>query len=224
MTPIAAPPHRVLFLPGASGDPLFWQGVGQLLPPEWEKRFLAWPGLGSQPADDRIAAFADLVDQAAADLDAPSVIVAQSMGGIVALELALRFPERVTHLVLAATSGGLDIARFGAADWRADFLQSFPGTARWILEEKPDLSARLAEIAMPILLLWGDADPISPPAVGCHLATLIHSARLEILPGADHGFAKAMPDEVAERLLRFLEEPRTVDPFLFQTLGVRNSS
>lgn len=206
MKPVTAAPRRILFLPGATGDPSFWRGVGELLPPEWEKHFLAWPGLGSQPPDDRIAGFVDLIALAALNLRAPSVIVAQSMGGIVAMELALRFPERVTHLVLAAASGGLDVARFGAADWRADFLLSHPGTARWILEDRPDLSLRFPEIDAPTLLLWGDADPVSPPAVGRHLATVIRDVRLEILPSADHGFAKAMPDVVAERMQRFVLE------------------
>ncbi len=199
-----AQPQRVLFLPGATGDPSFWHGVGQRLPAEWHQHFLAWPGLGNQPPDERVAGFADLVALAAAALPSPSVIVAQSMGGIVAIELALRFPARVTHLVLAATSGGLDITALGATDWRDDFLRSFPDTARWILEEKPDLSARLAEINAPTLLLWGDADPISPPAVGRHLATAIRGAQLELLAGGDHSFGKTMPEAVADHLLNFV--------------------
>ncbi|BAP89044.1 alpha/beta hydrolase family protein [Burkholderiales bacterium GJ-E10] len=126
------------------------------------------------------------------------------MGGIVALELALRFPERVTHLVLTATSGGLDVAALGAADWRQDFLRSFPRTARWIVEDKPDLGARLQEIGVPTLLLWGDADPISPPSVGHHLAAAIRDAQLAVFPGADHGLGAALPDAVADRVLRFV--------------------
>ncbi|NDU92334.1 MAG: alpha/beta fold hydrolase [Ferrovum sp.] len=224
MNQIPAPPHRVLFLPGASGDPSFWHGVGQRLPAEWEKRFLAWPGLGCQTPDHRVAGFSDLVALAVTELTSPSIIVAQSMGGIVAIELALRHPDRITHLVLAATSGGLDISRFGAADWRADFLRSYPKTAGWILEEKPDLGLLLPGINVPTLLLWGDADPISPPAVGRYLATVIRGARLEIFPGADHGFGKAMFDVVSDCVLSFVmdstakrfhscsEQPNRSDP------------
>ncbi len=204
--------HRVLFLPGATGDPSFWHRVGQRLPAEWERRFLAWPGLGNQNPDPRIGSFPDLVELAAADCTPPSIVVAQSMGGVVALELALRFPERVTHLVLTATSGGLDVAALGAADWREDFLRSFPRTARWIVEDKPDLGARLQEIDVPTLLLWGDADTISPPAVGRHLAKAIRGAQLEVFPGADHGLGMAIPDAVADRVLRFVLKRNRPDP------------
>ncbi|BAP87650.1 alpha/beta hydrolase family protein [Burkholderiales bacterium GJ-E10] len=210
--------HRILFLPGASGDPSFWQGVGKRQPPEWEKRFLAWPGLGNQAPDPRISGFADLVDLAASELSSPSVVVAQSMGGIVAVQLTLQHPELVTHLVLTATSGGLDVAALGAADWRPDFLRSFPRTARWILEDKTDLSARLHEINVPTLLLWGDADPISPLTVGRHLATAIRGAQFEVIPGAGHAMGLNMPDVVASQVLRFVtqgsgsEAPRVTVP------------
>jgi pimeloyl-ACP methyl ester carboxylesterase len=120
--------RNVLFLPGVSGDGGFWKGVGELLPASWTKRYLDWPGLGRQPASEDVKGFADLLALAQAALDRPSAIVAQSMGGIIATQLALRHPQLVTHLVLVATSGGMDVSAFGASDWRMDFVAAFPGT------------------------------------------------------------------------------------------------
>lgn len=196
--------RSVLFLPGAGGDGNFWQGVGSLLPVAWEKTYLDWPGLGNQPPRPGMDSLDSLAGLEEAALQRPSVVVAQSMGGIVALKLALRHPERVTHLVLTVTSGGLDMAGLGAADWRPVYLSAFPNTATWILHQKPDLSAELPGLDVPVLLLWGDSDPISPPAVGHRLAGLLPHARLEILPGGAHSLGMDMPDRVAALIAGFL--------------------
>lgn len=196
--------HRTVFLPGATGDSLFWFGVGKCLPRSWEKRFLSWPGLGNQDPDPQVRGFTDLVRLAAGQLTSPSIVIAQSMGGIVALQLALQCTELITHLVLVATSGGLDVATFGAADWRPDFLRCYPRTARWVLEDKVDLSNHFQEIVAPTLLLWGEVDPISPPAVGHRLAEEIRGAQLRIIPGANHEMGVLMPDVVASHVLGFV--------------------
>jgi pimeloyl-ACP methyl ester carboxylesterase len=50
------------------------------------------------------------------------------------------------------------------------------------------------------LLLWGDSDPISPVAVGEHLASLFPSSSLHVLAGGTHSLALDLPDEVAARI------------------------
>lgn len=189
--------HRLLFFPGASGDGSFWAGVGERLPKSWEKHYLNWPGLGNQPASAEVTGFADLLSLAERNLTEPSAIVAQSMGGIVATQLALKHPNLVTHLVLVATSGGLDVSSFGAADWRSDFLSAFPETAQWILTEKPDLARQFPKLKPTTLLIWGDKDAISPVTVGQYLATQIPRAKLVIVPDGEHSMAKDLPEVVA---------------------------
>jgi poly(3-hydroxyoctanoate) depolymerase len=39
---------------------------------------------------------------------------------------------------------------------------------------------------MPVLLLWGDADPISPVSVGQRLAALLPRAELMVVNGGTH--------------------------------------
>jgi pimeloyl-ACP methyl ester carboxylesterase len=197
---------NLLFLPGAGGDARFWHPAGERLPADWHKTYLAWPGLGEQPHDPTVRGIDDLVRLAAAKLDAPSAVVAQSMGGIVAIRLTLAHPERVTHLVLTATSGGVDVARFGAADWRADYRRNFPQAATWITQARPDHTPELARITQPTLLLWGNADQISPLGVGRHLKNLLPNAELTVITGGDHGFARDRAAEVAPLIARHVKQ------------------
>ena len=191
---------RILFLPGAGGSPDFWKPVGALLPTEWSKEYFGWPGLGNQPHDPAIGGMDDLVRLVAARIDEPVDLVAQSMGGVIAARLALERPERVARLVLVATSGGIDVARLGAAEWRDDYRTALPDVPTWFVDDRTDLTGSLAGIRAPTLLLWSDADPISPPAVAHDLAARIPGARLIMVAGGSHAFASERPDEVASIL------------------------
>jgi pimeloyl-ACP methyl ester carboxylesterase len=193
---------KTLFLPGAVGSASFWQPVADRLGAPGE--LLAWPGLGDERARPGIGGIDDLVSLVLDRMAGPVNLVAQSMGGLVALKAALAAPDRVNRLVLAATSGGVPVADLGGSDWRSEYFQAFPNAARWIGEPADDLSARIGSIAAPTLLLWGDSDPISPVAVGERLRRLLPHARLEIIPGADHDLAKTHAGDVAERIGRHL--------------------
>lgn len=189
--------RNILFLPGAAGAPEFWHGVGERLPSTWNKLYLEWPGLGDQPHDPDVGGFADLVAIAEGKINNQTVLVAQSMGGIVAIRLALKHPKLVTHLVLTATSGGIDTAILGATDWRENYLKSFPGSARWIIDSRPDHIDHLPAIEIPTLLLWGDSDPISPLSIGNRLKELLPNSRLVVIPGGTHSFAVDHAEEVS---------------------------
>lgn len=192
---------KAVFLPGAGGDPGFWRPVGELLPSASGKTYLGWPGLGDQPASDSVTGFADLVAMVHEAVgDGPADLLAQSMGGAVALQAALERPDRIRRIVLAATSAGLNVAALGGADWRPDYRRAYPNARLSILDTWPDLSARLASIAQPVLLLWGDADPISPLAVAARLARLLPDARRVIIPGGDHGFIAGRAADAARAI------------------------
>ncbi len=197
--------RRVLFLPGASGDGRFWHPVAERLPGSWEKTFFDWPGLGHVPSRSDVRGLTDLArlvqDRAGAG---PVGLVAQSMGGVVAAMVALARPEAVRRIVLTATSAGIDIAPFSPEDWRPEYAAEYPRAATWIREERPDLAPRLASVAAPTLLVWSDADPISPLGVGQHLAELLPRAELVVLPVAGHMFARDRAELVAPHVLRHL--------------------
>lgn len=195
---------RVVYLPGMSGASDFWQPVARRLPTDWTHIFLEWPGLGPVPASPTVRGFDDLVAMTRARLMGASALVAQSMGGAIAVNLALDERERVTHLVLAATSGGVNTA--GASDWRPDFLQTWPSTPDWALEPWADRSAELEDLEQRTLLLWAESDPLSPLTVGTRLASLIPQADLEVVRTTSHSFAHEQPDLVAPLIELHLEK------------------
>ncbi len=145
---------------------------------------------------------------AAAGTDDGSNIVAQSMGGVVAIGLALSHPEKVRRLVLVATSGGLAVERHGAQDWRAEYRAVFPEADPWVSGERPDFTADIPRISTPTLLIWGDQDPVSPEMVGQRLHELLPKSSLRVVAGGTHSLANDRPDEVAALVMEHLDGPR----------------
>jgi len=120
---------------------------------------------------------------------------------------ALDFPGRIKHLVLAATSGGLDTSRLGVVDWRPAWRKEHPSEPWWA-DDRSNFEDRLAEINAPTLLLWGEADPISPVVVGRYLKTLLPHAELVLVPDGNHAFARERVDEIVPHIERHLLETR----------------
>jgi pimeloyl-ACP methyl ester carboxylesterase len=200
MTRIMPTPTKLIFLPGAGGSAGFWKPVSNLLVHPASRTLLGWPGFGIEPVDPLVNGVDDLVNMVVSELDQPSAIIAQSMGGVIALQAALRRPDLITHLVLAVTSGGIDISDLGAEDWRPAFRKSNPSFPRWFIDYKLDLSSSLGLIHAPTLLLWGDADPVSPVAVGERLGKLLPHARMHVFAGGQHDLANALAPGVASRI------------------------
>jgi pimeloyl-ACP methyl ester carboxylesterase len=193
----AAQPQRLLFLPGASGNTNFWRPVAERLHHQAETVHLGWPGFGDTPSDPRVNGFDDLLTLVLAQLDRPCALIAQSMAGVLALRAALSRPQQITHLVLCATSGGLPMGALGAEDWRAALQAAHPQLPDWFSTDTTDLTSELQELTLPVLLMWGEADPFSPVAVGERLAVLLPQSRLKVIAGGDHDLALHHADQVA---------------------------
>jgi pimeloyl-ACP methyl ester carboxylesterase len=187
-----------VFLPGAGGSASFWRPVADRLGDLGPAHVLGYPGFGEVPADPAVTSLDDLYRWVVERLPAgASHVIAQSMGGVLAARLAAEHPGRVARLVLVATSGGADVRRLGAAEWRHEYRASMPDVPSWFVDDRTDLTQRLAEIRAPTLLLWSDSDPISPPSVARFLAERIAGARIVTVAGGTHAFASERPDEVA---------------------------
>ena len=146
------------------------------------------------------------------------VVIGNSVGGWLALELGLRASPRLAAVVVldavgleptAATGPILDPANIAPAERGA---ASFHDPARYSLAPtspeavarmganqqvlrvyagepfmySPTLRARLPQLQLSTLVLWGASDRIVQPPYGQQLAELIPGARFELVPQAGH--------------------------------------
>ena len=199
------PTTHITLIPGAAGLSGFWHPIRRCLPANWEQHTLDLPGFGPVPANPALQSYDDLVDHIAGGLPRPGVIAGQSMGGFLALQLALRHPALVSHLVLIVAAGGVDMARHGAKDWRSEYGPHAANPA-WIFDPVPDLSKELHRIRVPVLLIWATRDPISPLSIAEQLQAQLPDARLLTFDTDDHWVARRFPEQTA-RAIRELVEP-----------------
>jgi pimeloyl-ACP methyl ester carboxylesterase len=190
------PSTSITLVPGAAGLAAFWDPIRERLPSDWQQRTLDLPGFGPVPARSDISSYDQLVDHIASGISVPSVVAGQSMGGFLSLQLALRHPALVTHLVLIVAAGGVNMARHGAVDWRPQERANSTNPA-WTLAPVPDLSPELGRIQIPVLLIWATRDAISPLTIGQQLAADLPNARLLTFDTDDHWVARRFPGETA---------------------------
>ena len=194
---------KTLFLPGAGGSSKFWQPVANQVSPN--AKLISWPGLGDEPHSINVSGIEDLVNIVQSNIDTPVNLVAQSMGGVVAIETALRNPEKVRRLVLVVTAAGVPIDDLGAADWRVEYRQTFPNAAKWVEEFNVDFSEQLKTLQIPTLLIWGDSDPISPVAVGQRIDELMPNSKLFVVKGGGHSLGHTHAAEISPAINKHIE-------------------
>jgi pimeloyl-ACP methyl ester carboxylesterase len=157
-------------------------------------------------------------------------LVGHSMGGYASVRLAASRPELVRRLVLVAPAGVpaersmlghlvplLLTARCASPAFMPvlvrDALRMGPMTlwraARDLLAE--DVRGDLENIEAPTLLVWGENDPLIPPAVGDLFRKKISNSRLLSLQKAGHVPMFDQPREFDAALLAFLAGERVGD-------------
>jgi pimeloyl-ACP methyl ester carboxylesterase len=205
------------------------------------RRLIAYDFRGNGRSDqtDRELPIALLAADSLALLDHLEVgsahVYGQSLGGMVAIEMALTHPGRARSLVLAATHAG-HAGAFHRLSWKVpktkpfvmlysrSFLQrhpervardlravqespSAPGLQRRHWEAIFDFDAwdRVPRITQPTLILHGTDDRIVPVENARRLAELIPRAELHLLERAGHVYHWEQPEEADRAVIRFLD-------------------
>ncbi len=230
----------VVLVHGAAGSSVAWMDVVRRLA-GGPRRVIApdLPGHGqSDPWHDvSIDLYRDAVGTICAQLGVKrAVIVGHSLGGAVALRLALGYPDKVAALVLVGTGARLDVdpalpraleedpARFGELYRRLAFSPATPVDVvdRWMavaVQAAPEIAAadfraadgfdvrdRLGELRLPTVVVAGEDDLLVSPRRARELAAGIAHARLVMVPHAGHFVAQERPEDFHAALAGLLAE------------------
>lgn len=140
----------------------------------------------------------------------PVDVLGHSFGGFVALEAAIRFPQRIRRLFLVCTGPGPVVLRpgrmasdhdaraffrerwsrffFGQPDWRAFDASSFSAEAFNVGFHRAlpryDVRSRLAEVDIPVRLISGEHDGYRPAMEA--MADILPNAELLVMEGCGH--------------------------------------
>jgi pimeloyl-ACP methyl ester carboxylesterase len=230
--------QNLVFVHGAGGSHQIWlHQVNSLR--QVNAYALDLPGHGRSGTEGR-GAIREYGDFIVAFLEAlgieKSVMGGHSMGGAIALDLALRYPARVTGLVLVCTGARLRVTPLILDGIREDFqgTVSLMGQFAYGPDAPPeavrlgqeqlastppdvlyhdfaacdafDVLNRLAEISCPTLVISATADRLTPLKYGIYLQEHIAGARLAVIEGAGHMVMLERPTRVTQAIQDFLTD------------------
>ncbi len=230
----ARPP--LVLIHGAGGNYLYWPPQLRRLPgvavyaPD-----LPGHGRSTGQGFSQIAAYREWL---CAFVDAlhlpPFVLAGHSMGGGIALDFALTYPERLVGLGLVGTNTRLRVAPAILQGIQNDFAATTEKLIEWMygstvtpaqrrtylqrLREVPpallygdfsacdafDVSARTGEINLPTLIIGGQEDKMTPVKYSERLHEQIRQSELHLLAQAGHMLMLEQPQAVTRLFEQFI--------------------
>lgn len=126
-----------------------------------------------------------------------------SMGGYIALNFTLCYPERVDALILAGTNSGPvtdtvvkmreemadRIKATKGADLALNYLMAYEANT-----DRPDLTDRLSEINKPVLIIVGDRDIAAPLYISEEMHRRIANSQIAVISDCGHRCSQEQPD------------------------------
>ena len=194
------------------------------------------PGHTTPGSPASIGELADAVTSELVARDLRDVVVCgHSMGGAIALELALRREPRLRAVVMLSSGARLRVAPAILEQIEADFetaarelpryfyAQPSPerlaestrmmravGAAQTLRDFRAcdafDRIERLGEVSLPLLALTGEQDVMTPPKFAQALADRVPGAQARIVPQAGHLAMVERPGDVNEALRAFVNQ------------------
>lgn len=198
------------------------------------------PGFGASPDREEIEGFDDLVLhyddlRARFGLEEPFDLVGYSLGGWIAADYAVTYPEKLRSLTLMVPAG-LEppiVDFFGMAPEQvfATLFNDFSNVAEvmvnpedidvavhmyeeastvaklaWNPRYDRKLERRLRRVSCPTLIVGAENDRLLANEQSDRYAELIPGAKLTRIPGTGHGMAVEQPEAVAQAILDFQGE------------------
>lgn len=207
---------RPIFVHGAGGSATAWQHQE----PRFEGCYvLALPGHPTGSAFSSIGAYAEWIAHAIGEVPGPRVVVGHSMGGAIALQLALDHPELVDGLVIIASGPRLFVPdaafdrarndlpaecerllRKGWADPDDTMVEHEVAQMLEVGEETLlcdytacrsfDVTDRLPEIRIPVLVVAGALDRLTPLSLSEELTRGLLQSIQVVVPESGHWVMK----------------------------------
>lgn len=223
---------RPIFIHGSGGAPMVWgRQAGRIE----DAVVLTLPGHGknSDPPRGSASAMADALEEAVRAVERPRVIIGHSIGGAVALELAVRPETPVDGLIIINSGARIPVPAEVMERVRDDFPAEAERLVRAIWHDADDATVTrgigmvndagpetlalayeacaafdardwLAEVTVPTLVISGAEDVLTPPHLSAELAAGLPDARHVSLPDAAHMVMAERDDAVNLLIAGFL--------------------
>lgn len=163
------------------------------------------------------------------------VILGHSNGGRIALNFAIKYPEKVEKLILIDSAGIYHnelplalkrvifrtLAKWGkkitGSNMLKNSLYKFIGESDYNNASvnmkqtmlnllNSDKSLKIGNIQTPTLIIWGGEDKITPLSDGRLIDKLIKNSKLKIIENARHAPQFTHPNQVAEAIANYLKK------------------
>ncbi|GAC1392014.1 MAG: alpha/beta hydrolase [Vulcanimicrobiaceae bacterium] len=194
------------------------------------------PGHDAPGSADSISAFADFIQAYIAERALDRVVLCgNSLGGAVALDVALRKEPAVAAIILLGSGCrlkvapafllGLDNDFAGTARQLAGYMfaNATPDRIDYVLASMErvgkaqtladftacnhfDVCDRLPELRLPVLAITGQNDVMTPPKYATSLASRVPGAEVRIIPGAGHLVMIESPAETNDAIKNFVQQ------------------
>lgn len=214
-----------------------YQELSELLETKGLKTFLLKvPGLTEKMNTDKIWGIEDYVKWLKGILDQEKdkvILIGHSNGGRIALNFALKYPQKLHKLVLIDSAGIYHnelpirakriifsaLAKIGkkltSSEDLKNLLYRLTGERDYknaslqmgkVMNNliKSDGSLNLSKVNIPTLIIWGDEDRVLPLQDGEKMRELIKNSRLEVVKGARHSPQFTHPAKVADLIINNL--------------------